>query len=64
METHIRFEFFRGRDWSGWTAERLIEALGNYIRWYRERRLKAFREGGGSVYDTIRGRRERLGLAA
>lgn len=60
----LKVEFFRGRDWSGWTAERLIEALGDYIRWYRGRRLKAFREGGGSVYDTIRGRRERLGLAA
>ena len=50
--------------WSGWTAEEFVGALGGYVRWYREGRLKAFREGGLTVYDTIRGRRERLGLAA
>ena len=60
----LRVEFFRGRDWSGWTAERFIGALGGYVRWYREGRLKAFGEGGATVYDTIRGRRKRLGLAA
>lgn len=60
----LKVEFFRGRDWSGWTAEAFVEALGAYVRWYREGRLKAFREGGATVYDTIRGRRERLGLAA
>ena len=60
----LKVEFFHGRDWSGWTAERFIAELSSYIRWYREGRLKAFREGGRTVYDTIRGRRERLGLAA
>lgn len=60
----LKVEFFRGRDWSGWTAEEFVGALGDYVRWYREGRLKAFREGGLTVYDTIRGRRERLGLAA
>ena len=45
-------------------AEAFIAELSAYIRWYREGRLKAFREGGRTVYDTIRGRRRRLGLAA
>ena len=60
----LKVEFFHGRDWSGWRAEEFIAELSSYIRWYREGRLKAFREGGRTVYDTIRGRRERLGLAA
>ena len=60
----LKVEFFHGRDWSGVTAEEFIGELSGYIRWYREGRLKAFGEGGGTVYDTIRGRRERLGLAA
>lgn len=59
----LKVEFFLGRDWSGWTAEEFILALGRYIGWYREGRLKAFREEGRTVYDTIRGRRLRLGLA-
>ena len=59
----LKVEFFHGRDWRGWTAEAFIGELSAYVRWYREGRLKAFREGGGTVYDTIRGRRERLGLA-
>ena len=53
-----------GRDWSGVTAEGFMEALSAYIRWHREGRLKAFDEGGRTVYDTIAGRRRRLGLAA
>ena len=60
----LKVEFFYGRDWSGWTAERFIEELSAYIRWYREERLKAFDEGGRAVYDTIRGSRMRLGFAA
>ena len=44
---------------SGFAAE-----LAEWIRWYREGRLKAFDEGGRKVYDTIAGRRRRLGLAA
>ena len=59
----LKVEFFLGRYWSGWTAEEFILALGRYIGWYREGRLKAFREEGRTVYDTIRGRRLRLGLA-
>ena len=60
----LKVEFFHGRDWRGFTAEAFIAELSEYIRWYREDRLKAFDEGGRTVYDTIRGRRERLGLAA
>ncbi|WP_291289982.1 IS3 family transposase [Enorma sp.] len=60
----LKVEFFHGRDWSGVSAEGFVEALSEYIAWYREGRLKAFDEGGGTVYDTIRGRRERLGLTA
>lgn len=60
----LKVEFFFGRDWSGVTAEGFMEALSAYIRWHREGRLKAFDGGGRTVYDTIAGRRRRLGLAA
>ena len=60
----LKVEFFRGRDWRGWTAEAFIAELSGYIRWYREGRLKAFDGGGGAVYDTIAGRRARPGTAA
>ena len=60
----LKVELFFGRDWGGWTAEGFIGELGRYVRWYREERLKAFDEGGRTVYDTIMGRRARLGTAA
>ena len=60
----LKVELFRGRDWSGWTAEEVAAALEGYLRWYQEGRLKAFDEGGRVVYDTIARRRGRLGLAA
>ena len=60
----LKVEFFHGRDWSGWTAEEFMGALEGYLRWYQGGRLKAFDEGGRVVYDTIAGRRGRLGLAA
>lgn len=60
----LKVEFFRGRDWRGWTAEAFIAELSGYIRWYREGRLKAFDGGGGAMYDTIAGRRARPGTAA
>ena len=60
----LKVEFFHGRDWSGFTAERFMEELEGYLGWYRRDRLRSFREGGATVYDTIRGRRERLGLIA
>lgn len=60
----LKREFYHQRDWSGATPEEFIRELGAYIEWYRSGRLKAFREGGKTVYDTIMGRRRRLGLAA
>ena len=60
----LKVEFFRGRDWSGWTAEEFMGALSGYVRWYQEGRLKSFVEGGRTESDTIAGRRGRLGLAA
>ena len=59
-----RSSSFHGRDWRGVSAERFAAELAEWIRWYREGRLKAFDEGGRKVYDTIAGRRRRLGLAA
>lgn len=60
----LKVEPFQGRDWSGWGVGEFSEALRDYVRWYREGRLKAFSEGGRTVYDTIAGRRRRLGLTA
>lgn len=60
----LKNEFFYGRDWSGVTAEQFMWRLNAWMRFYREGRLKAFREDGRVVYDTIDGRRRRLGLAA
>lgn len=61
---NLKNEFFHGRDWSGWTAEAFMELLDGWMRAYSAVRLKAFREGGRTVYDTIDNRRRRLGLAA
>lgn len=60
----LKEEFYNGRDWSRASPEEFSGALDEYLRWYREERLKAFREGGKVVYDTITGRRRRLGCAA
>lgn len=38
--------------------------LDEWMRFYSEGRLKAFRVNGKVVYDTIDNRREALGLAA
>lgn len=59
----LKVEFFHGRDWSGVSAEEFAARLSAHIAWHGEGRLKAFREGGRTVYDTIGGRRKRLGLA-
>ena len=56
--------FFHGRDWRGSLRRAVRRRARQWIRWYREGRLKAFDEGGRKVYDTIAGRRRRLGLAA
>lgn len=60
----LKEEFFRGRDWRGVGAEAFAAELSEWIAWYREGRLKLFDEGGRKAYDTIAGRRRRLGLAA
>lgn len=45
------------------SCEELKEQLDIYIRWYDEDRLKAFKEKDGTThYETIDGRRKRLGL--
>ena len=36
----LKVEFFYGRDWKGWSIERFMEALGDYINWYNEKRVK------------------------
>lgn len=61
----LKNEFFYGRDWSGVTAEQLISMIGAWMGYICGGRLKAFRdrEGGPLYYDTIDGRRRRLGLA-
>lgn len=59
----LKNEFFYGRDWRGVTAGELMRRLDAWMRFYSRGRLKAFREGGRTAYDTIDGRRERLGLA-
>jgi hypothetical protein len=56
-------ELFRGRGWSGVSAEELARRLDRWMGWYRSGRLREFRDGGGVVWDTIDGRRARLGLA-
>ena len=60
----LKNEFFHGRDWKGVTAEEFMEALDGWMRFYSKGRLKAFRENGKVVYDTIDSRRARLGWVA
>lgn len=61
----LKEEFYNGRDWSRTNVEDFIEQLDEYIRWYRDKRLKSFRDEGGRLYyDTIANRRKRLGYAA
>ena len=57
----LKVELFHLGDWEGWTPGRFAELLGRYIEWYNSGRLKSF---GAEGYDTIDGRRARLGLAA
>ena len=61
----LKEEFYNGRDWSAVPPERFMEELDAFTEWYRNGRLKAFRDGEGrTVYDTITGHRRRLGYAA
>lgn len=60
----LKVETFGGRDWSGWTPDAFAGGLAAYICWCNASRIKAFREGGRTVWDTTDGRRRRLGTAA
>lgn len=59
----LKEEFYNGRDWSRCTTSEFERQLDGYIEWYRDGRLKSFVEDGRVVYDTIMGRRRRLGYA-
>ena len=51
----LKVEFFHGRDWRGVSAERFAAELAEWIRWYREGRLKAVRRrraAQGVRYDS------------
>ena len=55
---------FDGRDWAGVGLEEFRAEVDAYMAWYRDGRLKRFEEpGGGHRYETIAGRRRRLGVA-
>lgn len=61
----MKVEAYHGVDWSQAGPEGLAEALGRYLAWYNSGRLKSFREPGRRTrtrYETIDGRRRRLGL--
>ena len=60
----LKTEMFDGRDWAGVGLEEFRGEVDAYMAWYRAERLKRFDEpGGGCSYETIAGRRRRLGLA-
>lgn len=60
----LRVEFLYRRDWSRASPGEFRSALGDYVEWYRDGRLKLFVEPDGTRhYETIMGRRRRLGLA-
>ena len=59
----FKTEFFEPLDRSGVGLEELRAAVGDYMEWYRDGRLRRFEEpGGGHRYETISGRRRRLGV--
>ena len=55
----MKVEFFYGRSWRGWTIERFMEAIDEYIEWYNEKRVK-LSLGGMSPMQY----RKSLGLVA
>lgn len=59
----LKEEFYYGRDWSRTSPEKFAAKLNAYLEWYADGRLKSFQEAGVTVYDTIKGRRQRLGYA-
>ena len=60
----LKEEFYHGYDWYAISPDQFIKELDSYLQWYRDERLKAFRENNKIVYDTIFGRRRRLGYVA
>ena len=58
------FNTLFGKLFAGFCLVILLTAAGVWMAAYSAVRLKAFREGGRTVYDTIDNRRRRLGLAA
>lgn len=56
----MKVEMLRGRDWSGAAHEDLAAEVLGYVEWYNSGRLKRFDDG----YDTIDGRRARLGIGS
>ena len=60
----LRLRVLYRRDWSRASPGEFRSALGDYVEWYRDGRLKLFVEPDGTRrYETIMGRRRRLGLA-
>ena len=60
----MKVEMYHGRSWRSF--EELAGAVASYGEWYNSERLKSFpKEGrrGRPSYETIDGRRRRLGLA-
>ena len=63
----MKVEMFHGRGWEWRDRASLGDAVDRYLSWYNSGRLKSFREEGGRTrtrYETIDGRRRRLGLAS
>lgn len=58
----LKKEFYYKTDWTQTSYEEFESRLGSYIHWYCNGRLKAFYEDGKTIYDTITGRRKRLGI--
>ena len=59
----LKKEFLHARDWTGATMETFCRELCSWLSWYVRGRLKAFREGGRTVYMTIAEHRRAHGYA-
>ena len=60
----LKREFLHPRDWGGVGAAEFARELDGYLRWFVDGRLRAFREGGRTVYMTIAEHRRLHGYAA
>lgn len=60
----LKEEFYNSRSWARTSAEDFIRQLDEYLNWYRDTRLKRFKEGRGQTYDTIVNHRKRYGYVA